>query len=139
EPDARRQVLHFHVLFNVVLAVGFIGFTDRIARLVESWLPDAKEGPGRVEPRFLDAAAIDTPALALANAARETLRIGDTIEQMLNGMLEVIRGSDASRAADIIKLDDDVDRLYTAVKLYLTQIGREALDEKDGRRWAEII
>jgi phosphate:Na+ symporter len=25
------------------------------------------------------------------------------------------------------------------VKLYLTQISREALDEKDGRRWAEII
>ena len=39
----------------------------------------------------------------------------------------------------MIKLDDDVDRLYTAVKLYLTQISREALDEKDGRRWAEIM
>ena len=39
----------------------------------------------------------------------------------------------------MIRLDDDVDRLYTAVKLYLTQISREALDEKDGRRWAEII
>ncbi len=40
---------------------------------------------------------------------------------------------------EIIRLDDDVDRLYTAVKLYLTQISREALDEKDSRRWAEII
>ena len=39
----------------------------------------------------------------------------------------------------MIRLDDDVDRLYTAVKLYLTQISREALDEKDGRRWAEIM
>jgi len=32
-----------------------------------------------------------------------------------------------------------VDRLYTAVKLYLTQISKESLDEKDSRRWAEII
>ena len=58
---------------------------------------------------------------------------------MLNGVLEVIRSNDSVRAEEIIKLDDDVDRLYTAVKLYLTQISREALDEKDSRRWAEII
>jgi phosphate:Na+ symporter len=139
DADMRRQVLHFHVLFNVTLAVLFIGLTDKVARFVERWLPESDDRVPQTEPRFLDAAAIDTPALALANAARETLRIGDTIEQMLNGMLEVIRTNDTARVEQIIKLDDDVDRLYTAVKLYLTQISREALDEKDSRRWAEII
>ena len=139
DPDTRRQVLHFHVLFNVALAVAFIGFTGQVARFVEKWLPESKDRVPQTEPRFLDSAALETPALALANAARETLRIGDTIEQMLNGMLEVIRTNDSVRADEIIKLDDDVDRLYTAVKLYLTQISREALDERDSRRWAEII
>ena len=139
DPDVRRQVLDFHVLFNVTLAIGFIAFTPAIARVVERLLPDNDEKAGAAKPKFLDNAAIDTPAVALANAARETLRIGDTIEQMLNGMLEVIRSDDASRVDEIIRLDDDVDRLYTAVKLYLTQISKEALDEKDSRRWAEII
>jgi len=138
--DPRRQVLHFHVLFNVTLALGFIFFTESIARLMEKWLPEAGgQGVAAAEPRHLDAGALETPTLALANAARETLRIGDTIEQMLNGMLEVIRTNDKERVEVLIRLDDDVDRLYTAVKLYLTQISREALDEKDGRRWAEII
>jgi phosphate:Na+ symporter len=50
-----------------------------------------------------------------------------------------IRTNDESKVEEVIKLDDDVDRLYTAVKLYLTQISREDLDEKDSRRWAEII
>jgi len=139
DPDVRRQVLDFHVLFNVTLAVVFIGLTDKVAALVEKWLPDSKDRVVQTEPRFLDAAAIDTPALALANAARETLRIGDTIEQMLNGMIEVMRTNDTTRIEEIILLDDDVDRLYTAVKLYLTQISREALDERDSRRWTEII
>jgi phosphate:Na+ symporter len=139
DPDIRRQVLDFHVLFNVVIAAGFIFLTEKIAKLVEAWLPDTRERVPQTEPRFLDPAAIETPALALANAARETLRIGDTIEQMLNGMLEVIRTNDAGRVADIIKLDDDVDRLYTAVKLYLTQVSRQALEERDSKRWAEII
>jgi phosphate:Na+ symporter len=139
ETDTRRQVLHFHVLFNVALACGFLGFTDAIARFVERWLPVARDAVPQTAPRFLDPAAITTPALALANAARETLRIGDTIERMLDGMLEVIRANDASRVNEIIRLDDDVDTLYTAIKLYLTQISREQLDERDSRRWAEII
>ena len=139
DPDVRRQVLDFHVVFNIALAIGFIAFTPAIARLVERVLPDDDEKAAVAKPKFLDNAAIETPAVALANAARETLRIGDTIEQMLHGMLEVIRSDDASRVDDIIRLDDDVDRLYTAVKLYLTQISKEALDEKDSRRWAEII
>jgi phosphate:Na+ symporter len=119
--------------------VVFLGLTGKVAKLVERLVPIATEVVPQTEPRFLDPAALGTPALALANAARETLRIGDTIEQMLNGMLEVIRTNEVSRVDAIIKLDDDVDRLYTAVKLYLTQVSREALDERDGRRWTEII
>jgi phosphate:Na+ symporter len=140
DADPRRQVLHFHVLFNVSLAVGFLFFTEPIANLVIRWFPEAVPAAGQVaRPRHLDEGALGTPALALANAARETLRIGDTIEQMLQGMIEVIRSNDAKRAEEAVRLDDDVDRLYTAVKLYLTQISREALDEKDGARWTEII
>ena len=140
DTDPRRQVLHFHVLFNLSLAVGFIFFTEPIAALVTKWFPESAVAAGQVaQPRHLDEAALATPALALANAARETLRIGDTIEQMLQGTIEVIRNNDAAKADEAIRLDDDVDRLYTAVKLYLTQISREALDEKDGARWTEII
>jgi phosphate:Na+ symporter len=140
DADPRRQVLHFHVLFNLSLAAGFLFLTEPIAALVTKWFPEAAAAGGQVaQPRHLDEAALATPALALANAARETLRIGDTIEQMLQGMIEVIRGNDEKKATEAIRLDDDVDRLYTAVKLYLTQISREALDEKDGARWTEII
>ena len=139
ESDVRREVLYFHVIFNVTLVLIFIWFTDHFSRLVERLVPVASGGVQAAEPRVLDAAAISTPALALANAARETLRIGDVVEQMLNGMMEVIRTNDAALADRIIKLDDDIDNLYTAVKLYLTQVTREDLDERDARRWAEII
>ena len=36
-------------------------------------------------------------------------------------------------------LDDTVDELYTAIKFYLTQISREALSEREGRRWTDIV
>ena len=36
-------------------------------------------------------------------------------------------------------MDDVVDKLYTAVKLYLTQVSREALAVKESHRWTDII
>ncbi len=137
--DPARQVLHFHVAFNVVISILFFFLSNRVAALLTRFVPGVASPIAQVEPRHLDAGALVTPALALANAARETLRIGDVIEQMLHGMLKVIRTDDKALVDQMVKLDDDVDRLYTAVKLYLTQISREALDEKDGRRWAEIM
>jgi len=83
--------VHFHVIFNVTLAVLFLGLTDRIAAFVERWLPIPADAVALTKPKFLDEAALETPVLALANAARETLRIGDiqvdTVERRvrLNG------------------------------------------------------
>jgi len=140
DSEARRQVVHFHVIFNLTIAILFIGITGRVAQVVEKFFPPTEDAALKAaEPKHLDPAALTTPALALANAARETLRIGDTVEQMLHGMLEAIRTNDGRKVEEVIKLDDDVDRLYTAVKLYLTQISREDLDERDSRRWTEII
>ncbi len=61
------------------------------------------------------------------------------IEQMLNGLLTVLKTNDRVLAERLRKMDDVVDDLYTAVKLYLTQISREALEETEGRRWADIV
>ena len=139
DPAPGRIVVNFHLAFNLLLAVCLIGFTAPIARLAEHLMPDRPERNKGVAPKHLDIGALDTPALATSNAAREALRIGDMIETMLTGLLSVIKTHDAKLATEIRRMDDDVDELYTAIKLYLTQISREALDEKESRRWTEII
>ena len=40
---------------------------------------------------------------------------------------------------ELRKLADDVDVLYTAIKLYMAQMQKEELAEVESRRWAEII
>ena len=139
DPDAQRQVVNFHLAFNVAIALTFIGFTDQFARLAEAMLPSAPEYDSPAKPRYLDPVALDTPALALSCAAREALRLGDMIERMLRGTLTVLRTNDLKLAGELHRMDDDVDGLYTAIKLYLTQMSRDALEEKDSRRWADII
>ena len=139
DPDPQRLVVNFHTAFNLLLAVTLIFFTAPVARLVERLLPDDPQKAAAAQARNLDPDALDTPALALANAAREALRIGDVIERMLGGVLEATRTNDGKLARELRRMDDVVDELYTSIKLYLTQISREALDERESRRWAEIM
>ncbi len=137
--DPSQEVVLFHLFFNVALSALFMFFTERIARVAERLLPAPPASENPAKPRHLDTSALDTPALAIGNAAREALRIGDVIEEMLQGMLTVLRTNDRDLAQRLRKLDDVVDELYTAVKLYLTQISRGALEEREGRRWTDIV
>ncbi len=134
-----QEVVLFHLAFNATLALVFIFFTAPIARVAERLLPTHPPIDNPAKPRHLDPSALATPTLAISCAAREALRIGDVIEQMLNGLLTVLKTNDRALAERLRKMDDVVDDLYTAVKLYLTQISREALEEADGRRWADIV
>ena len=138
-PDSQRLAVTFHLLFNVALATGFIFLIDPVARLTERILPSRArlDDPGRA--RYLDPVALDTPALAISCAAREAMRIADAVETMLVGILTVIRTKDRDLSRQLRTMDDTVDRLYTAVKLYLTQISREALEESESKRWTDII
>jgi phosphate:Na+ symporter len=137
--EPAQEVVLFHLAFNVTLALVFIFFTAPIARVAERLLPTQPATENPAKPRHLDPSALATPTLAISCAAREALRIGDVIEQMLNGLLTVLKTNDRALAERLRKMDDVVDDLYTAVKLYLTQISREALEEADGRRWADIV
>jgi phosphate:Na+ symporter len=132
-------VVDFHLLFNLALAAIFLFLTEPVARVAERLMPTRPDDDNPAKPRYLDPSALSTPALAIGNAVREAMRIGDVVEHMLTGMLTVLKGNDRELAERLRKMDDVVDKLYTAVKLYLTQISREALDEKEGRRWADIV
>ena len=83
--------MNFHLLFNLALAAVFLGNVDRVAALLLRWLPDPPRplDPGR--PLYLERAALDSASVALANAARETLRMSDLAAAMLDGTLELLR------------------------------------------------
>ncbi|MCY1496062.1 sodium-dependent inorganic phosphate (Pi) transporter [compost metagenome] len=132
-------VIAFHLLYNSVRCTLCLPLTVPMARFCDWLLPDRPQPDDVAKPRHLDPADLETPSLALANAVRETLRMGDIVEQMLNNLLHLLRGGDPLLGKDIHRLDDDIDALYTAIKLYLARMPREDLGERDSRRWAEII
>ncbi|WP_252272107.1 Na/Pi cotransporter family protein [Pseudomonas subflava] len=137
--SAATLVIGFHLGYNGLRCLLLLPTVGWMARLCSLLLPERARDEGVAAPRHLDRAVLGTPSLALANAVRETLRIGDLIERMLGHLLEVLRESSPTAAREVRRLDDDVDALHSAVKLYLAQMPRDDLPDQDGRRWAEII
>jgi len=139
-PETAALVVLFHLAFNIVVGIVCIGLTGRVARAVQRLLPVEKaQAAAGTRPQHLDPSALATPSLAISCAAREALHQADVVESMLLGLHKVIRTDDLQLAEDLRKLDDEVDGLYSAIKYYMTKISREALDEREGRRWADII
>jgi phosphate:Na+ symporter len=139
QPDAAKMTAEFHMLFNVALALLFIGLLDPVAWLLVRLLPEKKQTADASVPRYLDEAALENPPLALANAARETLRMGDTVEAMLREVMAALMTNDRKLASDVSRLDNVADRLNEAIKLYITKLTRDSLDEREGRRAMEIV
>src|SRR5271169_4191176 len=136
-----RLVANFHTAFNLVLAVLFLPFTDRLAALLIRFIPDPPRPADPGKPIHLEPAALDSASVALANAARETLRMADMFEGMLRGSIEVFRSGDRRPAADISRTERIMDRLGAAIRRYLADIGDEQPldDEDEGARGQEIL
>jgi phosphate:Na+ symporter len=139
EPDPARAVADFHTAFNLALAVLFFPVLGPFAGLLRRWLPARVDAADPSRPVYLDRAARETPPIALAGAAREALRMADTLEAMLQGALDAFDKGDRKRIAETRRLDDVLDRLNAAVKVYLTSLDPEALTPDDHRRLSQVL
>ena len=140
------QSLHFsqaklpvdvHLLFNIALAICAWPFSRLLSRTMLRVVPDdpkADDGP-----KFLDQQALNAPVVALASATREVLGVGDLIERMLIRTENAFNDNDLSPLKEVPVLEKRVDRIQQEVKIYLSKLGREGLDDEHGRRSIVII
>ena len=139
QPDLAKLTAEFHIAFNVVTAIVFIGLLDGMARLLTWMLPDKVQDADPSRPRYLDETALETPSLALADAAREALRMGDAVETMLRKVMTAMMTGDRALVDEVSRMDNEVDGLDEAIKLYITKLTRGSLDEREGKRAMEIV
>lgn len=139
QPDIAKATALFHIAFNVATAILFIGVLGGLARLLERLLPKRAQETDPSRPRYLDETALETPSLALADAAREVLHMGDHVEAMLRKVMAAMTSNDRALVDQVSKTDNAVDGLNEAIKLYVTKLTRGSLDERESQRAMEIV
>lgn len=129
-----RMIANFHMAFNVALALLFLPLVRQVMALLEKFIPDEDALAAETGPKYLDPRAVDTPTVALTCAARETMHMGDIVRSMLSDTMQVFGNDDENLRKEIEARDDEVDGLHEAIKLYLTGLAREELDQAESER-----
>jgi phosphate:Na+ symporter len=139
QPDLAKMTAEFHIVFNVVLAAAFIGLLDPVAWVLAKIFPEQKSSADPAAPRYLNEDMLEAPSLALADACRETLHMGDVVEQMLQKVMVALMTNNRPLVTEVSRMDNIVDRLDESIKLYVTKLTRGSLEEREGRRAMEIV
>lgn len=137
--DPARYLVHFHTGFNVFLGLVFLPFVGILADFTEKLYPDHSEKADPSAPQYLDEKALSTPIIALAGAARETLRMAEIVEKMLQLTMTAFEKNNDRLIGSIREMDNQVDSLNQSIKLYLTRLSHESFDPKEADRYIQIL
>ncbi len=135
-----RAIAVSHTIFNIGLALFFLPLLDLAARVLMRQLPDLPdEGQAAARPVHLDESLLESPHLALGAASREVIRLAERVETMLRETILTFQDIDDTRRNAIHNLDDEVDSLQEAIKLYLTRLTRVVTNESDQKQAVNLI
>ncbi|MGH1399452.1 MAG: Na/Pi cotransporter family protein, partial [Alphaproteobacteria bacterium] len=138
--ETARHLINFHVGFSIALAILFIPTVTIVAKICEAALPaNTKTTAAPHHPQYLDDKALSSPILALTCAGRETMRMSEMVENMLEKTIEAFEENNPGLSNDIRTQDDTVDILYSQIKIYMTRLNQESLDPKEADRYLQII
>jgi phosphate:Na+ symporter len=136
-PDVERQIANAHTIFNVALAIVFLPFAGIAADLITRLIPETRRAVGGA--MYLNPAVLDTPAVALGQALREVLHMGDVVLQSLRETRFVLERNDEALMREIVARDDVIDRLEEDIKQYLVKLREHPLTEEQAERETALI
>jgi len=134
-----RQIANAHSIFNIITAFIFLPFIPTFSRVVCSLVSRKTEGEGMFRPKYLDYRVLDTPALAIANATREVMRMADIACDMLEMSMEVFKKNDDRMRMEVISNDDKIDLIDESVTNYLTRISTKELSDEESAAQARLL
>ncbi len=135
--DVPRQIANAHTLFNVGLAVLFLPLADVAARAITRAIPETQRS--EIGAIYLNPQVLDTPGVALGQALREVLRMGDVVVQSLRDTIRVFERNDDALMRELVKRDDQIDRLEEDIKQYLIKLSERSLTEEQSDRETALL
>jgi phosphate:Na+ symporter len=125
--DVARQIANAHTFFNVAISALFLPFAPWAARVITAMVAEEERGDNPYRTRYLDDRFLDQPALAIGQAMREALRMGDVAQSMLRDAMVVLRTDNQELLEDVERRDDQLDYLEREIKLFIARLGRETM------------
>lgn len=134
-----QMMVNLHVGFNVLLALLFLPLVSLVDFVAQKLVPADKVKHTPHSPQFLDEKSFETPVVALAGAARETLRMAEYVQAMFEKSMTAIRDNDKVLMNRIRAEDNLVDKIFKNIKLFMVELSKEEMTPEEADRYIQIL
>lgn len=115
-----------HSLFNVINMFVFLPFIGVLEKICV-WLIPRKEGAVEVEPQYLEKHLLETPAIAMGQAQRETVRMLGIASESVSIAVKSFLANKLNKLKLVPELEQTVDNLQSAITQYLVELSQRVL------------
>lgn len=138
QPATYAGIAMAHSVFNILCTLLLYPMSSLLEKLAYKIVPEGKEKEPekRVE---LDDRLLLTPAVALAESERVTLKMGERAAQGLNDSLSLLTDYTPERAAEVRAAEKDTDRYEDLLGTYLTRLSRRQITAEDSTEISKLL
>ncbi|MBI9055003.1 MAG: Na/Pi symporter [Bacteroidales bacterium] len=125
-----RQIANAHTIFNIVTTCLILPFTNLFAKLIEKILPIRTIEKPKLKTTYLDYGMVKNSSLALSLAKKETIRMGQLVQNMTGDIIIPFLIKKTEVIAEIKEKELEVNFLQDQINDYILKITRENLNEE---------
>lgn len=134
------SVLALHFAINIAAALVWLPLADLGAAVAARLVPATEETEDSLgSPRYLSIAALDTPTIALSNAAMETTRMSEVLDRMLVTARKALQSESTETLKELRLQDQRLNSYQSAIQSYLTELTNRNLSPEETRHAMELV
>ena len=122
------QIAMFHTFFNVICTGMFLPFINVFVKVSKLVIRDKKK---QTIASFIDDRFLKTPAVALAQAGKETLRLGKLSMETLSLAIGAFKNKNEDAEIQINENIKNLEELNQALLTYLVKVSATQLSDED--------
>ncbi|MCD6328555.1 Na/Pi cotransporter family protein [bacterium] len=135
-----RHIANAHTMFNVANTAIQLPFIRLMARLVTWLLPDKKVVEERsLRGRFLQEQFLNLPPVAIGQIKKAILHMFERAHEMLSISRGMISTEDLSPKAEIMRLEDELDRHQAEITEYISMVINEGVSVADSEALTRLL
>lgn len=118
-----RQIANAHTAFNFIMTLIWIPLVAVMVKIVMKIVPDGKEKViDETKPIYLDFNMLNQPAAALRLVAKEVLRCGEVVNEMMNNVVQAVQKESKEYIKKSRECGEIVANLYDEITEYLAEL-----------------
>lgn len=138
-PSLARQIANAHTIFNITVSLLMLPFVKQIAWLADKLVPPDTKPEQEKPTAYIDDMQYSVPAVALNEAARELVRVGNVAARMLEEGCQALLTKNLEAASHVLAQEDQiVDPICKKLGDFVNRLIREDLSISQQKRCFQI-